>query len=59
MWKTEYVVTAFNAFHATEGSNYLGLTVADLVFGSFIERENTHRILLGDFFKKIKKTVYT
>ena len=52
MWKTEYVVTAFNAFHATEGSNYLGLTVADLVFGSFIERENTHRILLGDFFLK-------
>jgi len=41
----------FNAFHATEGSNYLGLIVADLVFESFIERKITHRVSLIDFLK--------
>ena len=32
MWKMENVFTACNTVHAIEGSNYLGLTVTDLVF---------------------------
>jgi hypothetical protein len=47
MWKKEDVATAFSAFHATEGSNCLELTVTNLVSENFTERKITHRISLA------------
>jgi hypothetical protein len=39
VWKTEDVATVFNVFHATEGSNYLELTVTNLAFENFSLKE--------------------